>query len=409
MFDNPKDGRVLFLDMNAFFAACEQQVRPALRGKPIGVTPYTGDTGCVIAPSYEAKAWGVKTGMMVGQARRLCPRLQIIESRPRLYLFYHEELVKLLHRHCPIVRTLSVDEFALMLPADWQRKGRAWQLARAIKAALKEDLGEWFTASVGIGPNIYLAKCAAESRKPDGLVELRLRDLALFFSHIPTLEELKGIKGGIANRLRLCGIETPRALFAASLDDLRRALGAIGLTWYFRLRGFEVDAGEHRRVHIGHSHVLAPEFRTFERARAVAAKLGAKVGKRLRASGHFASALTLAIQFLEGGFWHKTAKCGPFQDNHTLLRLLGALFDGAPKKRPLLLGVTAHNLIRSFSEPHALFDHLNRAAALSRALDEINDRFGPETIHAASIFDVDEAAPDRIPFGSVDHLLSDTP
>jgi hypothetical protein len=92
---SPKDYQTLFLVMNSFFASVEQQVRPDLRGRPIGVTPYTGDSGCIIASSYEAKKMGVKI-CRVGEAKKICPQIKIIESRPALYMIYHKEIRKVI-------------------------------------------------------------------------------------------------------------------------------------------------------------------------------------------------------------------------------------------------------------------------------------------------------------------------
>jgi len=87
----PCDFQVLFLDMDSFFASIEQQVQPPLRGQAIGIAPYTGATGCVIAASKEAKTVGVKTGMGVGEAKRIYPKIKIVEARPALYMIYHQE------------------------------------------------------------------------------------------------------------------------------------------------------------------------------------------------------------------------------------------------------------------------------------------------------------------------------
>ena len=95
----PEDYRTLFLDMNAFFASVEQQVQPPLRGCPVAVAPYTGGTGCVIARSYEAKEWGISVGSSVGEAKKKCPKIKIIEARPVLYQLYHKEILKILNQN----------------------------------------------------------------------------------------------------------------------------------------------------------------------------------------------------------------------------------------------------------------------------------------------------------------------
>ncbi|PIZ58531.1 MAG: DNA polymerase, partial [Sulfurimonas sp. CG_4_10_14_0_2_um_filter_36_1607] len=156
----PQDDRYLFLDMNSFFARCEQQVNPALHNKPVVVAPYTGTTGCCIAVSYEAKTLGVKTGMGVGEARALIPNLTVVESRPELYRHVHHQLVAIINDFTPYVSVRSVDEMTFPLASYEQGGDRPFALAHMIKSALKQKLGEWLTASVGIGPNVFMAKQA---------------------------------------------------------------------------------------------------------------------------------------------------------------------------------------------------------------------------------------------------------
>ncbi|HLI49768.1 MAG TPA: hypothetical protein VKV18_13920, partial [Chthonomonas sp.] len=102
--------RRFFLDMNAFFASVEQQENAALRGKPVIVVPLKVPTTCAIAASYEAKAFGIRTGTSVRTARRLCPELVVIEARPLLYVQYHRALCELLQAYFVSVQVLSIDE-----------------------------------------------------------------------------------------------------------------------------------------------------------------------------------------------------------------------------------------------------------------------------------------------------------
>src|SRR5665647_1483776 len=86
--------KALYVDFNSYFASVEQQLRPELRGKPIAVLPVVAETTCCIAASYEAKAFGVKTGTKVSDARKLCPGIMLVEARPALYVEYHHRLVE---------------------------------------------------------------------------------------------------------------------------------------------------------------------------------------------------------------------------------------------------------------------------------------------------------------------------
>src|SRR5262249_15614359 len=112
--DGEGDDRVawLFLDLNSYFAACEQQENPSLRGKPIIVVQMVTDTTCAIAASYEAKAFGIKTGTGVREARQLCPTVIAVEAKHELYSVYHERVLEAVGTCLPVEKVLSIDEMA---------------------------------------------------------------------------------------------------------------------------------------------------------------------------------------------------------------------------------------------------------------------------------------------------------
>src|SRR5208337_4195962 len=105
----------LFVDLNSYFASVEQEVRPELRGRPVAVVPMMADTTCCIAASYQAKAHGVKTGTLVGEARRICPGLQLVEARHELYVEYHHRIVAAVEQCVPVTAVLSIDEMGCRL------------------------------------------------------------------------------------------------------------------------------------------------------------------------------------------------------------------------------------------------------------------------------------------------------
>jgi DNA polymerase-4 len=100
--DNKPKLRWLVADLNSYFASCEQQEEPSLRGKPVAVAPLMADTTCAIAASYSAKAYGVKTGTKIGDAKRMCPDLIVVQSRPKLYVEYHHLILDAIESCIPI-------------------------------------------------------------------------------------------------------------------------------------------------------------------------------------------------------------------------------------------------------------------------------------------------------------------
>lgn len=394
----PTDHSVLFLDMNSFFATVEQQVQPALRGFPVGVAPYTGDTGCVIAASTEAKRLGVKIGR-IGEMKKLCPGLKILAARPALYMQYHKKIAEVIESFTPYFAALSIDEFALYLTPLDQNRESAIKLAKDMKQAIRERVGDYLTCSIGIGPSIFLAKMAGERQKPDGLTVVELKDLENFYAKMK-LTDLVGINWRMEKRLQKIGINSPLGFYKKSLPELIRTLNHGGRLWYFRLRGCEVDSHEVRNHTIGHSNVLPPEFRTQAGVAAVLRKLLFKVGYRLRREGYQAGGISLYIRFIDQESFHKSLKFSFFDDNNSLVDNTLHILKGCPwQSRPLMLAVSTFGLKKKTSEQISIFDDLRKARRISVAIDKVNDCFGSEKVFPASMFGAKETAPDRIPFG----------
>ena len=394
----PKDYSTMFLDMNSFFASVEQQVQPTLRGIPIGVAPYTGRTGCIIAASKEAKARGIKIGL-VGEAKKLCPEIKIIEARPALYMIYHKEIKKVIESFTPYFTPLSIDEFKIQLTRQDQNEFSAMKLAQKLKAAIRERVGDSLTCSIGIGPSTFLAKMAGERRKPDGLTVVTLNNLAEFYSPLK-LTDITGINWRLEMHLKNCGIDSPIDLFNLSVGELVRIFHHPGRLWYFRLRGYEVDEFVIKNKTIGHSHVLAPEFRTKEGAISVIKKLIFKAGYRLRRENLQAGGVAVTIGFMDNGGFHQSRKFPAFSDNQSFWQNVSEILKNCSwRGRPIYIAVSAFNLIRPLGDQINIFSDIEKSKSVSKALDEINDEFGADTVFPASMFNSRISAPDRIPFG----------
>lgn len=393
-----KDYRVLFLDMNSFFASVEQQVRPRLRGVPIGVAPFTGSSGCIIAASREAKAVGVKIGR-IGEARKLCPKLKIVESRPALYMLYHKEIKKVIESFTPYYRAQSVDEFSIFLTRQDQSAEKSLKLGMNLKQAIYDRVGEFLTCSVGIGPSSFLAKMAGERKKPDGLTMVRLNGLSDFYAKLK-LTDITGINYRLENRLIFSKIASPTDFFQASLPRLRGIFGHPGRLWYYRLRGYEVDDAVIKNKTIGHSHVLAPEYRSVEGAKAVISKLIYKIGHRLRQENHQASGVSVVIGFMDHGGFSLSKRVDRFSDNRTLSLHVEEILKNCHWRKPIFVAISTFGLVQSRYDQVSIFPEKEKQRSISRASDMVNDHFGAGTVFPASMFGAKESAPDRIPFGS---------
>lgn len=402
----PKDYQVLFLDMNSFFASVEQQVRPELRGKPVGVAPYTGDSGCIIAASIEAKRQGVKI-CRIGEAKKIIPSMIILEARPSLYMIYHKEIRKVLEKFTPYYEAMSIDEFAIHLTPLDQKYDAVIQLANNIKSAIKKDVGDYLTCSIGVGASKFLAKMAAGSQKPNGLVVLNLNQLEEFYSKLK-LTDLTGINFRMEARLNFIGIKSPLEFYNCSLSYLAETLKHGGKNWYYRLRGYEVDNFISQTKTIGHSHVLEPALRSQSAAISVLHKLVFKAGYRLRRENFLAGGVYLSIRFLDGTGFSQSLKTPEFfSDNTTFWQYVELLlkkchWSGLPAGeagRPIHLAVGVFNLKKNKGEQISIFAEIEKRKNLAVALDHINDDFGADTVFPASMLEAGDSAPDRIPFG----------
>src|ERR1700678_1031038 len=248
----------LFVDFNSYFASVEQEVRPELRGKPIAVVPMLADTTVCIAASYEAKAFGVKTGTVVADAKRMCPELVLVEARHELYVDYHHRVVEAVESCLPVTAVLSIDEMACRLMGRERPLLAALELGRRVKARIREQVGPMLASSVGLATNRYLAKVASDMEKPDGLVALPL-DVLPDALRLLALRDLPGIGARTEKRLNEKGIRTMDDLLALDREHAGEIWGSVwGERLFHWLAGedFEMGELEHQKS-ISHSHVLA--------------------------------------------------------------------------------------------------------------------------------------------------------
>lgn len=390
----------LYLDMNAYFASVEQQMRPGLRGRPVAVAPVMAETTCCIAASYEAKAFGVKTGTPVAQARRMCPGLRVVEARPGLYMRVHHRMLAAIDTCLPVLVVKSVDEVACKLLGREREPDRAEAIAGRIKAAIRRDLGPFLTCSIGLAPNVLLAKIAADMRKPDGLTTILPGELTGRLHPLP-LRDIPGIGPRMENRLIAEGITTVEALCALDARGLARVWNSrlLGDLWHRNLRGEDIPEPAHPRRSLGHSHVLAPAWRTEDGARAVLLRLVEKAATRLRSIDHWTSTIRVSVSLLHGPHWSDHAKLGWCQDTLTLVRSAVALWKLRPAGTPLKVGVTFDDLRPAHNVPAPLFAEDRANVALARAIDHINARFGAHSVYFAGMHGAQAQAPPRIAFG----------
>ena len=419
--------RSLFIDFNSYFASVEQQLNPALRGRPLGVLPVMAETSCCIAASVEAKTFGVKTGTGVAEARRLCPGIHFVLADHAKYVQVHQLAVAAVDRIAPVRQVLSIDEMECELTGRWRERERAMQLAKQVKVEVQRSVGECLRSSIGIAPNTLLAKLASDMHKPDGLTVIELHELPQRLFHLK-LSDIQGIGPRMLQRLSLCGIETMTQLYAAPRDLLHTAWGGLaGSDMYDQLRGQWYGPRAKVARSLGHSHVLPPDLRHPEGARDVLHRLTQKAAMRLRKQGFYATAMQVFVRCAHrwqreaGG--ERAAHLGETQDTGFLLRTLDQLwFSGLHQlQHPQAVGVQLCGLVSVSQHTPDLFDATDHRPAITAqslqnhpvqrdrarlmsAVDALNRVHGKNTVYFASAHQVRDAAPMRIAFNRIPDL-----
>ncbi len=386
--------RWLFLDLNSYFASVEQQEKPKLRGRPVAVVPMISDATCAIAASYQAKKFGVKTGTNIGDARRMCPGLILVEASHSLYVDYHERIKTEIELHYPIEVVGSIDEMGLLLDSRHQDETVAVALAKQIKAGIRKNVGDLITCSVGIAPSRFLAKLASDIQKPDGLTVLHLHDMPGRIADWK-LTDICGIGRRMEPRFHAAGIQSIEQLWAATSQQLHHIWGGVGGDRFWReLHGQDLGhfVTEHRSI--GHSHVLAPEFRKPPEAVIVAKRLLSKVASRLRRTDYLTRGISLSIRAEDRARGDSYVRLPqPISDTFTLMHHLDLMWPDVMAQagwvRVKKIAVTVHDL-QSALEPQQmeLFTELQptppadliRREKLSKIMDKLNQHYGRDSI-----------------------------
>jgi DNA polymerase-4 len=384
--------RWLYVDFNSYFASVEQQLRPELRGRPVAVVPVETDSTCAIAASYEAKAFGVKTGTAIYEARKMCPGLVCVLANHEKYVEYHHRILEEVDHHIPVTAVCSIDEVACHLMDNETSPERITQIGHAIKRGLATNVGEFVKCSIGVAPNRYLAKVATDLQKPDGFTFITPQDLPGKLLTLK-LRDLPGIGHNMEKRLNASGIYDMKAVWALSPSHMRKVWGSVwGEKMWYLLRGFEIPEEVTTRSTIGHSHVMAPELREPSKAKFVARRLTLKAAARLRRMGYYASSFHLSARIENGPRIEASERCYRAQDSITFLHLLDDAWErimkearGAKIKK---VSMSLQGLVEAAGLQPELFAELPdvdlkaraKAEKMSVALDKINHRFGRDSV-----------------------------
>ena len=408
---NAADPATLVIDLNCAFASIEQQHDPELRGRVLAIAAYATDAATIVSSSREARDLGIKTGMRVFEAKALFPGVLVREPDPPLYRKASDKLIEILQRHSPDVLRMSIDEASLNLA--WTpslEKLGPEGVGLAIKQAIREEIGDCVTASVGVSTSIWMAKQASNLDKRDGLQRIDHTNLVSVFERL-RLTDLSGIADASAKRLARAGITTPLQFLRATQPKLRLAgmHAEVARGWGMRLRGFEVGGFESvRRKSYSHSHVMARATASQRDLEELLMRLSEMVGRRLRAGGRRGSIVSVGVVYRPdpGHFSRQAKQPQPVATGDEIyqaaLKLLAAR---DPRLMVGTLGVGVSGLTREDAGQLDLFGAAVRPRGdrIEAALDSIRDRFGEDAVQRSRLLGRARVVRDRIAFGNTGH------
>jgi DNA polymerase IV len=408
---NSADPVTLVVDLNCAFASLEQQHDPSLRDHPLAIAAYATGAATIVSSSREARDLGIKTGMRVYEAQAIYPGIVVREPNPPLYRAASDQLLEILERHSPDVLRMSIDEASLNLAGtpDLATLGPEG-VGKAIKVALREEVGECVTCSVGISTSIWMAKQASNLDKRDGLQRIDHRNLVAVFERL-RLTDLSGIGEASAKRLERGGIRTPRQFLYATIEQLGVAgMGAeVADSWRRRLRGFEVGSfTSAARKSYSHSHVLARATSSQGKLEELLMRLSEMVGRRLRAAGRRGSVISVSVVYRPdaGHFSKQTTLATPIATGEEIYQAALKLL--AARERGRDVGTLGVGLAGLSDEDAGQLDLFATASAprnhrLEAAMDAIRDRFGEDAVQRSRLLGRAPVVRDRIAFGNTGH------
>lgn len=367
---------IMCVDMDAFFASVEQKTNPRLRGKPVAVIGSGGRT-VITTRSYEARKYGVKTGMNVYEAKKVCPHIIFVVGDNEKYTHTCKELRKIYLRVTPDVEVYSIDEAFLDITTTHHLFGGPEAIGHSIKKQIKKQFG--ITCTVGIAPNILIAKLASDLAKPDGLEWIQPEEVNSVLEDLP-LKELWGIGSRLTERLEALGIKTCGGLGRAPASLLRSTFGITGE--HLKAMGMglcnrPLYVQEEDPKSIGHSMTFPKDLSEGKDIQAEILKLSEMVGRRARGYGFVGRKISLTVRYPDFNTFSKQTTL-PDYTNHTheiYKRAIAILNSMRLKDSVRLLGVCLSSLIRDCNQM-ILFEDLRKERALFQAMDAVNDRYG---------------------------------
>lgn len=391
--------RVIFLvDMNAFFISCEMSIYPELKGRPAAVA---GDPenrhGIILAANYEARAYGVKTTMLIHEALSICPGLILVPPTRGLYEKKSNEFMEILSRYTPIIQKNSIDEAWLDLTGCEGLFGTHDQIARRIMKEIMEELDLW--CSIGISENKFLSKMASEMKKPLGITELWIKDVKSKLWPL-AVREMYGIGKQTEKRLNEIGIMTIGDLAQCDTDVLVKNFGKYGCELKSLANGIDDSCVEctpkSATKSISRSTTLARDITDIDEAKAVLLSLAEEVGEDARRKDFKGKSVNIVIRYSDFKTITRQKTIVPSYLTKDIYRTGTALLEeNWDRRKPVrLLGIGISNVDEDLPVQLSIFDindelpdDVRREERLEKAMDAIRMRFGSDKLKRAKLIE----------------------
>lgn len=373
---------ILHADLDSFYASVEQRDDPTLRGRPVVV-----GGGVVLAASYEAKAYGVRTAMGGGQARRLCPQVIVVPPRMRAYTEASRAVFEVFRDTTPLVEPVSVDEAFLDVGGLGRVSGTPVQIGTRLRERVRVDVG--LPITVGIARTKFLAKVASQEAKPDGLLLVE-PDRELAFLHPLPVRRLWGVGAKTADKLRVHGIHTVADVAELSATSLGAMVGpAMGRQLYALAHNIDrraVATGVRRRS-VGAQRALGRAGNTMSASEidAVVVNLVDRITRRMRAAGRTGRTVVLRLRFDDFGRATRshTLARATASTEAVLSAARGLMAEATPliaERGLTLVGFAVSNIDRDGAAQLELPFDAGDPIALDAAVDEVRQRFGTAAV-----------------------------
>ena len=408
----------MYVDMNSYFASCEQQRHPHLRNKPVGVLTYDSPNASVIAASIEAKRMGVKTGMRLYDCKLVCPDIIPVTTHPAWYRQIHVEIMGILRTYCDDVIAKSIDEALMNFTSYRLVYNDFTEIARKIKADITAKY-DYLKCSIGIAPNAFLAKLATELQKPDGLVEITPENID---SHLAKLKltDLPGIASANERRLQMIGIKSPLEMRHSSEALLRKAFGGIvGNYWHKRLHFMEVDIYSNPFKTMSAARTLSKPIRESKQAMdSMLIALCMRLEQRMVKNKVFCKEIHCTIRYFDGNRWEAKIKLAdPVQDGMHMRRYILEKMTDHERSHQIAtlltdkvqnLGVTVLSFVDEKLLQYGLFDNQMKQDVVRKVMYEMKDKYRKNIVRKGSEILVPGILKDAIGFGSVKDMSPDS-